>query len=310
MGAPIGPQSLDESRTYRLTLSGSPAAPSLLGHFTGAETFGAKLWPGGTYPASATLAAAWATTDAAGNALAGNPASLASPILNLTITKAAIAGLTPGTYQVEVIASPGTVDELLYSGSIRLDAGIGSTAFARTYCGLQDMRDEFSGLDQVENLDDSRAAQFRPEREEAARWLERQCMARWSRAIRDQAMRHSPIQCSTPITNTTGIDDGPSWGDSATEDTTYRDAETAFSALLDTTGLMLDYGPDRGRLRKVAALYSLYLALDDQLGKAADETSYQVVAQKYRTRALRAMYGLEFRVDSDADGLPNYRLRP
>src|SRR5438045_3456109 len=99
----LGPQRLDESAGYCLTLSGAPLAPGLAGHWTGSETLQARISPGAGYAPVATVTAAWATTDASGVTLTGNPAAQASPVVDLTVSKAAISGLSAGTYWLTVI---------------------------------------------------------------------------------------------------------------------------------------------------------------------------------------------------------------
>jgi hypothetical protein len=302
MGQPLGPQPLGTSRSYPRELSGVQGA-SLAGHFTGTETFLARIWPGGTYPTLATLTASWDAT------VAGNPATLARPILLITVPASAIAALEEGTYQYEVIADPGTVDELLDRGQIKLVDSAGATAVPRTYCSLRDMVAECAWIEDAEGLQDARAANFLRERASASRWLERQAMARWSRAMEDQGSRHAAVAALAAIVPTSGIDAGPAWGDSSIPDATHRAAESAFAALLDSAGLMVDAPPDRDGLRRAAALYSLFEALDDQVGKDAAGSSFQAQAAKFRSRAVGMLRGVTLRVDSDADGVADFTLR-
>lgn len=305
MPEPLGPQPLGTSRVYRITLAGAEGS-SLAGHFDGSETFTARLWPGGSYPTAATLSAAWATQNADGTPLVGNPASLAKPILLLTVAADAIAGLDPVTYQLEVRADP---DELLHRGSIRLEASPGAVALPRVYCTLADLLAECSWIERAESLADARAANFLPEIAQASRWVEDQAMARWRRANEDQARRHGPVAYVAPIVPTAGVDAGPWWGDSAIPDTTLRTAEDAFAALLDDVGLMAGHPADRGRLARVVALEALALALDDQVGPVPGaETTMQMMADQYRKRRARLMPGLVLRVDADADGVADYVL--
>jgi hypothetical protein len=295
MPEPLGPQPIGTSRVYRITLAGAEGS-SLAGHFDGTETFTARLWPGGSYPTAATLSAAWEAA----------PAALARPVLLLTVSAAAIADLDPVVYQLEVLADP---DELLYRGSLRLEASPGAVALPRVYCTLADLLAECSWVERVEELKDARAANFLPEIAQASRWVEDQAMARWRRANVDQARRHGPVLCVAPIVVTEGVDAGPWWGDSAIPDTTLRTAEDAFAALLDSAGLMQGHPADRGKLARVVALEALALSLDDQVGPVpGTETTMQAMAGQYRKRRARLMPGLVLRVDSDADGVADYTL--
>lgn len=298
---PIGYQPVNTTRVYRLAAAGA-ARSSLAGHWTGSETFTARIWPGGSYPTVATLPAAWDT------AIAGNPASLASPQLLLTVPTSAIATLAPVTYQLEVLVNP---DELYFRGSIRLDPAAGTTALPIAYAGLADMEAECSFITLLETYQDGRAANFLPELILASRWVEQQAMARWNRDIADQARRHSPILWVDPIVPTSGIDGGPGWGPSTIPDTTLQTAEAAFAALVRSVGLMQDYPADFGLLRRITALQALYLTLQDQLGAApgAEKTQLQDLADRYRRQRQRLMPAWIARVDSNADGVPDFEMR-
>lgn len=297
----LGSQSLNTTRQYAIDLGGPGSGSlgsSLLGLFTGSETFAAKLWPGGAYPTSAVLLAGW-------DSAPGNPAALPHPVVRLSVTAAAIAGLAPGTYAAQVVINPGVDDIEAWEGWIELTAAGGSAPLPLVYGTPQDLLDEADWADSLQDLGPGAATQFLRQRKLAAEWLHRQVLARHERDLDDQARRHAPMAASAPIRPTAGYDAGPSWGPSSIPDTTRRDALGAMRARLEGGMLVAEAGAVR-----LAALWALHLICRAQAGRQQGDTPYQALARQYRRDAIRGLCGWTARLDADGDGVAEWELAP
>jgi hypothetical protein len=260
--------------------------------WTSSATLTLSAWQGSTYAAAFTPTGAWVSAPAG--------------TLTISIASGDTTAVAPGRYLIRLSVDGGPAQPV---ATIRLTPTKGVTALPRMYCDLVDLENECSFIESLECLNNSRALNFIPERAQASRKAEEIATGRYLRVLRDQARRHGPVLSVTAIVPTTGYDAGPEWGDSAIPDTTMQTAKKTFADAVVSVGLMTSYSVDFDALRKWAALYALYLALDDQVGTVGDsDTSIQSLAMKYLKRANMAMVGLTLRVDSDADGTPDYEL--
>jgi hypothetical protein len=149
------PQPIGTDRDYQITLQDDQG--KTITTFTGGEPLTAVLWPGENLPVSATLAASWITP--------------ASGTVKLTISAAAIAGMTAGIYRVRVDINVSGRIFPVFNGTIELEASPGTATAPAVYCSLQDMLDHASWL---EDLQDQTAhlAGFAKQRGMARDWMD------------------------------------------------------------------------------------------------------------------------------------------
>lgn len=301
MSKPLGPQATNTSAGYQLVLSGTT---SLATYFSGAETFSAKLWPGGGYAVLATLTAAW-DPDAA---LAPNPA-IAKPIILLTVATTAVAAIAPGLYEVQVIINPSTDHIEGWSGTIRLTTPPGVIALPQQYAARADMEDQYPALAALDGLP-GHPLNFVRELKLATEMVNRELMGRAERDFRDQLRRHGPILEVTPFSPTTGVDGGPEWGPSTIPDTSLRNDLLVIRAALDAGALLYASYLDGGQTRRITALLALHLLFRNQFAQKAEDTPYQALAKRFRADAIRAMMAWTAYLDIDADAVADRVLMP
>lgn len=271
-GLVLGPQALDSTRDYALDLSGPPSAPSLLGVFDGTESLRVRIWPGEDSPVAITLAAIWDP------ALAGNPASVVSPRVKLTVPTSALAGIDPGTYPIEGTVNPGTDDvPLLPPGStITFTDAPGTAAATRVYCSAQDLRDACPWIDAVRLPSD--LAGFLDAREAASLWFE------------DLLHRHARGPGSL------GAEMGLRW---------YRRTGARnwwLQERLDAGNLLV-----RPEIKRACALHAVGVVLTSRIG-AMNDTSYQVLGARYLGMADDLACTITAELDVNADGRGDYAI--
>jgi hypothetical protein len=297
MGIKVGSQAINTTRERGLELSGVGGA-SLLGKFTGSESFAAKLWAGDDRTAAATLSAAWDAD------LANNPAGVAKPRVRLTIAKSAVSGCTPGTYYLQVLINPGTDDvPVLPDGSTyELTAGPGTGTVGTAYCTLDQCRRFVPWIDQAITKHPAVQLDLAELRHDARCWVDELAMARARRILEKQAARHDPLEWVDPITPTTGVDLGPGWGVSVYPDTTLR---TQLEAIEDA--LAADRLVKSPAVIRAAAYRTAFLVCDPLYGTQDDQTPWTKRAAVSRERAIRLLAATTLVILGGSD---DYELAP
>lgn len=213
MGLRVGAQAVNTTRYYRLSLSGKGGA-SLAGEYTGAEVLTARLWAGDDRAPAATLTAAWDPD------LAGNPASVTSPRILLTVAKATVQAVTPATYFLQVLI--GDTPVLPDGSTFELLPGPGAAAAGFAYITLDKMRRFVPWIDTAIAAHPTAQSDLAEQLAEASAWVNATALARAERILERQQARHDPVVEVTPLTIASGVDWGPEWGVSIYPDTTRR----------------------------------------------------------------------------------------
>jgi hypothetical protein len=158
----LGPQTLDTTRDYLLTLSHPDEQQDLLGVFTGDEVMEGVIWAGEDQASAASFSAGWA------GSIDGNPDAIGNPVVGMTVTAGAISSLSPGIYEFRVTI-PAT-DTEIYRGQIDLRAGPGTATAPAVYASRKDLLDLVPWMEQLQGSSDM--AGFVEQRALARSWLE------------------------------------------------------------------------------------------------------------------------------------------
>lgn len=282
----LGPQAIGTDASYPITLTaigtdGNPAPANI----TGASAILASIWPGGNQAVSATEAVAVVS------AMDG------SCVLTVSAADTQAVGVA-GICTVRVLYTTAAGHTLEgWRGQLQLADSPGTGAAPKVYCTRRDMTAVAGWIDRVQDLDADLGG-FASQRGQARQTIDETVMARYRSILDDQVRRHGPLSSTPPIVPTSGVDAGPYWGPSAIPDVDMQAQIEGLAATLaaDTPTvptLRLD-----ARLTRIAALLAVAIVCDQQLGEAAEGTSYQALARKYRQRALTQLYGCEFKVNT------------
>lgn len=276
----VGPQSIGSSRVYRLTLSGplddNGQPTSLAGVFNGTETFKLVVWPGDDrLPVWTSLSAlAW------DSAVTGNPASLASPILKLTIPRVSIATIAPGRYSIQGWVNPGTDDvEILPEDSfLELTSVPGLVTAGRFYCTLDDCRKECPWILEAVSMDPGIPNNLEPFRQDAREWYD------------DLIQRH--WRGGTSL----GAEGGLLSRRRSGQRNVWLKQQLDAGALMLTPAVI-----------KANTYYALGMALDHLIGQRGT-TTYQELARQYFAEAEHRAVTTSAELDTNADGQPDFAV--
>ena len=309
-------QVIGTNRTYALPLTSGqldpvtaqplPWSPS---PFTGYESFSATLSQGAGYVPLVTLTPpAWI----------GSPSTDAVPTVLFSVNASDIASFSAGDYYTQILLNPGTSNRLVWGGTLRLIAGVGTKANPLVYADLQDMVDLMSWIQTVEDLGPGlglgSATNFFSYLVQASQWLRNQCYARARKALLYQIRLQGPNLALALAASSNGYDAGPWFGPSTLPDPILQGELTLLNGYINTPGcLMIDSTEDMGQTRRMVAAYAIYLALRHLRGstgpKDEDGVGYQGIAKEFRREALWLLSGWVARIDINADGIADYELR-
>ena len=270
----LGKQAINTSRDYGLDLTGQGGA-SLLGLFTGSETFSATLWAGDDRTAAATLTAVW------DDDLADNPEGVAKPRIKLTVATSAIDELTPGRYYVQVIINPGTDDvPVLEDGSfLELTAAPGSGTAADTYCTLDDVRRFAPWIDQAAAKHGSVQLDLAEVRARARTILDDRIVSAYVAGVRGGTITRGIYETYL----------------------TVDDTSTEIRAWLDSDKLMVSGG--RGEIvKEITARLTIAMVCEPLLGGPDDKMTYQKMGAFNRRLAEQLITSYRAELDTDGDG--------
>jgi hypothetical protein len=269
----LGPQYNDETRDYLLVLQ-HPTGDSLAGDFTGSETFEAELWAGEDRTAIA-LTASWATPGEP-NVPLGNPTTVDSPVVKLTVLAATVAGLE-GVHDWRVTI-PAT-DTVVASGRITLVAAPGSATAPATYCTLREMKDLCPIIESLSGFADS------------AGFADARGMARVDfDHILQRTYRGPDRNDESSLDHL--LDGGTRWGEHDATLQTWLDA----GRLVLTT-------PAGKRIRRWNALMACYHVLRRELGERGDEYRSRAMAFKREADAMIGTLTAEIDTTTTPDGV-------
>lgn len=288
----IGPQSLNSTATY----TAGPlkdSAKTTITTFTDTDVFAWTIWAGDGTTALAT-----------GAGTLQSPTSAA--LVDFTVLKSQLTTIDPGTYDLIGIVNPGTDDAVWIRERIQFTAAPGSGTADPTYGTYDDMEVFAPWIGgALSKANQSNAAE---QRAKARQWIDSCIMSRAERDLESQYSRHGAVLYVDPIVPTAGVDLGPTWGPSILPDTTMQTQLAVIQGYLDANQLMTG-AIDNGMVREIAARYAVYLVCDAQIGKA-NETPYQELASQFRRKAIAMMSAWTAKIDTDADGVADYELRP
>jgi hypothetical protein len=266
----IGTQAANSTRDYGLTMEG-PGGATLLGTFTGSETFTARLWAGDDRASAATVTAAWDSD------LASNPAGVAKPRVKLTVAESVVGDLTPGPYYVEVIINAGTDDvHVLPPGSwLELTAAPGSAAVATTHCTLDDVREVAPWITSVVAKNPSLQIDLAEQRNRAWTRLGDIIAARYAARYRN-AHWYWPGMAST------------------------ADSPEAWMWAQLEAGALVTTGSRGAVVREILSLFTAYYTCRNLLGEAEPKVSYREVAARFLAMAESLLSALVVDLDTES----------
>lgn len=256
--------------------------------YAGTETFDLDLWLGDDAE-EVTLSASGAAWDDADDGT-----------VTLTLDAADTADLAPPGYWLRVWMQDGADRVLAFQDWLPVEPSAGEGAALKVYGSFAAMVDEFPGLIALIATTPSLKSDLSDIRHKAARWVDRQAMARLERDLRRQAERSAPLEEVDPIEPTDGVDRGPLWGPSTIPDTTLRDQLAALRGHLDADLVLRD-----ATLEEIATAKALAYLFAQQTG---DE--YTRLANRYAARAARMLGGYTVAIDTDDDGKADVEARP
>lgn len=258
-----------------------------------------KIWPGDDQASLATGSGTIRT--ATGSEAAGF-------YVDATITTANATTCGVGTFRIVVVKNPGTDDVVVYDDSIKFTSAPGSSAALPTYCTYSDLEARQSWVGTLLDIDDTQAG-FAEQRNRARQWLESQIIARVEAIEESQSSRHWPILRVDPIVPTDGVDAGPGWGPSILPDTTIMAQVAVLQGDLDADKLMTG-AIDNGQVVDITAWYTLYLIARPQAAGASTDKDWSGWARDCRSSAIRACSSWTALIDTNSDGVPDYKIKP
>ena len=313
------PQIIGTTRVYKLPvasasldpITGQPLPwPTNPWPWLGTETFAATLSLGAGYGAIVTLTPpTWL----------GDPTVTGvNPVVLLEV-KASDTAMLPsaGDFLIEVILNPGTDDRLLFSGTIRVELGVGSTPAPFTYATVQDMVDLMSWIENVADLGaglgGGSGTNFTSYLVQASNWLRLQAYARARKNLLYQIRIQGPQLAGLISGAASGYDSGPYFGPSNYPDPLLESQLTEINTLVNTPGVLMVDSQDFGQTRRMVAAYAIYLACRHLRGstgpKDEDGVSYRAIALDFKREAFRMLSGWVCRLDVNADGVAEFELR-
>lgn len=252
--------------------------------YLGTETLEAIVWAGDDQSALATLTPTWL------DATAGT--------VSLTIPASTTTSLSPQAYTISLTVVSATVKYEGWRAWLRVESGPGSASVPAAWCSYDDMLRYASWLDQIQGETDT--AGFLEQRARATEWAIEQALARARDMLDSQYVRHAPRVDPNTVAWAIpdyGVDLGPMWGNSSYwTPQILADLNTFRTWLADTGIVDVD-----GRLKEIVARYAIGMACDQQIGQAADKTSYQALAARFKRRAIQLMAGYTWRFLTPSD---------
>jgi hypothetical protein len=269
----LGPQTLDTTRDYLLTLSHPDERQSLAGVFTGDETMEGTIWAGEDQAELASFSAGWA------GSIDGNPTSLPNPVVGMTVTAGAISSLSPGVYEFRVTI-PETATEI-YRGQIDLRAGPGTATAPSTYCSVKALLDVAPEIANLQAVNDT--AGFADQRQTARDMFD---------ALLQSHYRAGGANTQTTLDHL--LDGGTSFRTGANDAT--------LQAWLDDDRLVLTT-PDGRMIVRWNALTTAWLILKREMGGRGEEYRDRARSYKREADALAACITAEIDTTTTADGV-------
>ena len=232
--------------------------------------------------------------------------------LTFTLDNADTATLAAGWYRLEIYVTSASEPYTCYTAMVNVLPTAGSTTADKTYCTMAQVVDVAPWVgnlittagDMQSNLGEPRAG--------ARRWINRQLMARARQALESQLEKHTPIVVTDAYEITTGVDDGPAWGQSVYDDTSVEAQLNTIRGYLDsdyvasTTAGLVDAD---GTWAEIAANYTAYLFTRNQVNKDG-ESQYQAFGEDCRDRAAMLLAGTIGKVYTNVTATPYLYLRP
>ena len=291
----LGPQAIGTDASYPLTLLGSDGQTAA--NLAGVSGLSATIWAGDDQPPLAT------------EAVAVTLASAGLVLLKVAAADTLTIG-SAGTYSVRVAYTTPDGHTLEgWRGNLQLVASPGSAAAPAVYCSRADMAEVAAWIDRMQDLAQDQAG-FAAQRAQARQMVDEAVLSRARAVLDDQGRRHAPVLGLPPFVPTTGVDSGPWWGPSLYPDLDAQAQLDALAATLAAGTLAAQTLAVDARLRRVAALLAVSIVCRQQLGEAAADTSYQMLARTYRSMAMAQLYGCEFRVSlTPGSGLADMVIR-
>ncbi len=275
--------------------------------YSSAATLAAKCWMGDDQTLLFAPTVAWLDPSAG--------------TVSYSHTAAQTASIDPGNYKVQLWITAGSLTHKHDVVVLHFNPAPGSATAPTTYCTRKDLMRLAPWIETTQDLARDKT-NFAEQRGAARVWLDNIIMDRVEEILMDQRSRHGPIQEVAPIVPTDGYDYGPTWGPSTIPDTTLRDQLAVYRAYLIDDRLMRrgddggsptprvfdPDGLDGGQVERLTAHYALYQILDAQIGARGDDTSYQSLAKEHYKRAIREVVSWIALIDTDADGVPDFRI--
>lgn len=152
----LGPIRQGDAAAWTVTLRGSDGLP-LTGVYAGTETLAARVWPGDDQAVSFTPAAAWL--------------SASDGTVDLSVTGAQTAGVSPGEYRLQVRITDGGSTYSAFEATLAIAAAPGAGTAPAVYCTLDDLH-RYGRHALLELQDQNDQAGWAEQRAEARQWFE------------------------------------------------------------------------------------------------------------------------------------------
>lgn len=261
--------------SLKLTLR--DAAEDPVATYTASATLSGRAWPGDDQSPVAVPSFSWIDPS--------------QGTIRMDLSGVQTALIPPGTYPVELSIAAGGRTARRRVALLSVLPTAGSATALPSYCSAQDLSRRIRWGELLDSRQDQSGAA--EQRYEAWRWINRQVIARYRReALRGQR----------------------NWGDGRTLafESGLLVANSSIEAELAELRAFLEAGRlivDDATI-EAASRYALHLILDDQPGQR-DKNSYKDMAAEQLERAVRALSGCAFGVDtsSPADGVADLVLR-
>jgi hypothetical protein len=194
-------------------------------------------------------------------------------LVDISITKASLTSLPPGTYRIAGVLNPGVDDVPWLDDRIQITPGPGTAAAPKVYCSYSDLTDECSWIGEL--LDKNDQAGFAEKRRQARD------------AFEDLLHRH--FRSNTGLTRQQALIAGVGTRRQGMR-SPWLTEQLAANKLIITPIIV-----------RANALFALGAILKDKIGSKG-RTSYQQLAAMYAGMADDVASGITAEIDADGDG--------